>query len=79
MVNPARLMKEFVAAGLADAIEGCASDGRIDFRTEATEAQRTQAAAILAAHDPTEPAVPSLEQQVADLRKAIIDMQLGVI
>ncbi len=78
MYNASKLDGELLLAGLP--IVGCASTGRIDWEEgHPTPEEETAAAAILAAHDPTEPAVPSLEQQVADLRKAFIDMQLGVI
>jgi len=51
MVNPAKLTQELLVASIP--VEGCASDGRIDFLPQATQAHRDQAAAILAAHDPT--------------------------
>lgn len=60
IVNSARLFAELVAANVP--VDGCASDGRIDFRPEATPEQRAEAAAILAAHDPS----PTYAEQRAE-------------
>lgn len=49
-VNVEKLDAELRAAGIP--IDGCSSTGQIDYRPEATQAQRDQGAAILAAHDP---------------------------
>lgn len=48
--NAEKLDQELRAAGIP--MEGCSSTGRVDFKPEATEAQRLQAAAIVALHDP---------------------------
>ena len=53
-------MAEFYNVNVLDAalrevgipIDGCASDGRIDFRAEATAVQKEQGAQILADYDP---------------------------
>lgn len=50
LVNPTKLDQSLKAAGIP--IHGCDSTGRIDFKDEATPAQRAAAAQILAAHDP---------------------------
>jgi len=52
IVNATKLDQELRAAGIP--MDGCSSSGRIDFRPEATPAQREQAARILAAHDPSD-------------------------
>lgn len=52
MINVAKLHAELVAAAIP--VQGVSSEGRIDFLPEATEAQRQQAAVIVAAHDPTD-------------------------
>lgn len=50
LINVTKLHAELVKAGIP--IDGCASDGRIDFKPEATEEQKGVAQAILANHDP---------------------------
>lgn len=60
-INVTELHRELERAGIP--IEGVASDGRIDFRPEATQAQRDQAAQILAAHDPAKLAQEEVERQ----------------
>lgn len=50
MINTAKLHRELVTAGIP--INGVDSNGNIYFMATATAEQRTQAAAILAAHDP---------------------------
>lgn len=50
VVNVQKLMTELESAGIP--VAGCASDGRIDFKAEATPVQRELASDILAAHDP---------------------------
>ncbi len=50
MIDVPKLTRELEQAGIP--IDGCSSNGRIDFKPEATQQQRDQAAAILAAHDP---------------------------
>lgn len=49
--NPLKLTRELLGANLQ--ITGCRSDGVIFWIGQATQAQLDQAAAILAAHDPT--------------------------
>lgn len=49
--NLKKLHKELEDAGIP--IHGCAADGRIDFKDEATKEQKTQAQVILDAHVPT--------------------------
>ena len=51
-INVAKLDAELKSAGIP--IDGCSSNGRVDFRPEATEAQRLQAEAIVAAHNPAD-------------------------
>lgn len=58
IVNAEKLDAELRAAGVP--IHGCDSSGGIQFRDEATQAQRDQAAALLAAHDPA----PTLRQRL---------------
>lgn len=56
LISARRLDAALRAAGIP--IDGCASDGRIDFRAEATDEQRRAATAIRAAqpeHDPDAP------------------------
>lgn len=48
--NPTKLDQELKAAGIP--ITGCDSTGQVWFLPSATSAQREQAAAIVAAHDP---------------------------
>lgn len=50
MVNPSKLTEELTKAGIP--VHGCSSEGRIDFKEEATEAQKAQALEILAKHNP---------------------------
>ena len=52
IINVSKLHKELVAAGIP--IDGVDSDGNISFQPTATDQQRIQAQAILAAHDPTD-------------------------
>lgn len=47
--NATALDAELKAAGIP--IDGCSSDGRVFFRIEATEAHRSAAAQVVAAHD----------------------------
>ncbi|MBA3867526.1 MAG: hypothetical protein H0X30_00075 [Anaerolineae bacterium] len=62
MINVAKLHRELVEAGIP--IEGVADTDppRIDFLPEATAAQKKQAQAVLAKHDPN----PSIEEQRRD-------------
>jgi hypothetical protein len=53
-ISVEKLHRELSAAGIP--ICGCATDGRIDFLPEATDAHRKAAAAILAAHVSFDPA-----------------------
>lgn len=48
--NHAKLMQELEDAGIP--VIGCAGDGRIDFKDEATRAQIDQAEQIKLQHDP---------------------------
>ena len=50
MLNVQKLDKELKNAGIP--IDGCSSDGRIDFRQEATAEQKELAKKILAVHNP---------------------------
>jgi hypothetical protein len=59
--NVQKLMVELESAGIP--VEGCSSDGRIDFLAAATDAQRTLAAQILAAHDPLTPLQSEIDRQ----------------
>lgn len=52
MINISKLHKELEQAGIP--IHGVSSDGRIDFKPEATQAQRDQAKQIVSNHDPRE-------------------------
>lgn len=58
IVNVLKLDAELKAAGIP--IHGVSSSGRIDYKDEATQAQRDQGAAILAAHN----AAPTEEQRL---------------
>ncbi len=51
-INVTKLHGELEKAGIP--IEGVSSSGRIDFLPTATDEQKAQAAAILAAHDPVD-------------------------
>lgn len=86
--NPATLHAELVAAGLK--IEGCSSQGRIDWIGEPTEDDLRTASTVLAAHDNTK--LPAREALLAELRDKrtkgealtveeqakVIDMFLGI-
>jgi len=61
MINATKLHDELVAAGIP--IIGCNSNGEVRFKDEATAAQRTQTATIVAAHDPSD----TEDQKVAKL------------
>lgn len=61
LINAAKLTKELEAAGIP--VFGASSDGRIDFKPEATAEQRSQAEAIRAAHDATD--TDALKRQMA--------------
>lgn len=50
MINPSKLTEELVKAGIP--VHGCSSNGRIDFKEEATDVQRALAKDILVKHDP---------------------------
>lgn len=52
MINVTKLHSELVRAGIQ--FDGCDSSGCIHFRAEATQEQKDQASAIVAAHDPAE-------------------------
>lgn len=71
-ILPIKLYNELIAAGIP--VDGCSSDGRIDFKPEATLEQRQQATAILAAHDPT----PSLAErrEMEYLKQGVTDHAL---
>lgn len=60
-VNARKLIDELMAAGIP--CFGCNSDGSVFFDASATAADRTAAASILAAHDPS----PTNAQQLAGL------------
>lgn len=63
------LHEELTAAGLR--INGCSSDGRIDWAVEPTRTERLTAEAVLRAHDPTRRERD--EQDAKSLRRAIAD------
>ncbi len=63
-VNPSKLLNELEQAGIP--VDGCSSDGRIDFGPDATDQQKIDAAAILAAHNPDTPLNSDIDRQ-ADL------------
>ena len=77
MINVSKLDKELKAGGVP--IDGCSSDGTIQYRTEVTAEQRAQAVAILAAHDPYDYAVerakeyPSTSALVVALWEKIVE------
>ena len=73
-ILPIKLYNELIAAGIP--VDGCSSDGRIDFKPEATPEQRQQAAAILAAHDPT-PALAE-RREMEYLKQGVTDHALIV-
>jgi len=50
MINASKLHKELEKVGIP--IHGCSCDGRIDFKDEATDAQKALAKEILAKHNP---------------------------
>ena len=58
VLNATKLTGELLSASIP--ITGCNSNGVVSFAAEATQAHRDQAAAILAAHDPT----PTREQAI---------------
>lgn len=53
MINLVKLAGELRAASLL--VDGCSSDGSVQFTGTPTTEQRTLAAQIVAAHDPTPP------------------------
>jgi len=67
MINVTRLHQSLVDAGVP--IDGVSSNGRIDFRPEATTTQKALAAQILAAHDPSKPTTQ--EQTLMDAQSAL--------
>jgi hypothetical protein len=69
MINVARLDEELRAAGIP--IDGCNSAGTIFFKVEATTQQKTQAAAIVAAHDGTK--LSEADKRIAAAKKTLRD------
>ena len=67
-INVGKLDLELRQAGIP--IDGCASDGRIDFRPDATDVQKQQAETIESNHDPIwyleqrQKAYPSIPDQL---------------
>lgn len=68
-VNPTLLSQELRAAGIP--IDGCDSEGGIQFKAEATVAQRVLAEQVLAQHDAAKPS--DAEKRVIAARKLIKD------
>jgi len=62
MINPSKLSTEIEAAGITDVV-GCHSSGRV-WTFECDVQDRPDVAAVIAAHDPTETPVPSLEERL---------------
>jgi len=73
--NVEKLFAELTAAGIP--IAGCASTGRIDFKAEATQAHRDQAAAILAAHDPADTQDQKIQKSGHDRLRAAVILKLA--
>ena len=63
MIDATQLDAALRAAGVP--IDGCSSEGRVDFQGSATAAQRQQAEAIIAAHR-ANPPPPIKQQRAAD-------------
>jgi len=61
--EPGKLLDALLAAGIP--VDGCNAEGRIDFKSEATSAQRTQAQQIAANFDWNAPSAD--EQEGASL------------
>jgi hypothetical protein len=76
-VNVEKLHGELVAAGIP--IHGCSdtTPPRIDFKPEATQAQRDQGAAILAAHDPAPTRAQAIRADGYDLLVAALAVRLS--
>jgi hypothetical protein len=64
LYNSAKLIRELEAAGIP--VEGCDSTGAIQFKADATQADRARAAQVLASHDPA----PRPGSRVRDLSQA---------
>ena len=75
MINPSKLHKELLAAGIQ--ITGCNSNGEV-WTADGTRIQdRSDVAEIIAVHDPTEIAEPTIEERLAGLETATLEILLG--
>jgi len=76
LINTQKLLNEFGNAKIND-VAGCNSNGEV-WTTDGTRIQdRADVAAIIAAHDPTEIAEPTIEERVAGLEAATLEILLG--
>ena len=74
-VNVQKLTEELVADGIP--IHGCSSDGRIDFKDEATDTHKAQAAIIFSLHDVSETTVQKLRAFGLDKTRAALLLRLS--
>jgi len=71
-INPARLLLRLKELGIED-VSSCNSEGEV-WTIDGTRIQdRPDVAAIIAAHDPTEIAEPTVEEKLAAL-KLVVEM-----
>ena len=66
-INVSKLHQELATAGLP--IHSVGSDGQFDYFRALTVAEQVTAAAAIAAHDPVEIPVPSLDERIVALEK----------
>ena len=66
-INATKLHQELATAGLP--VRSVGSDGQFAYSRALTAAEAVTAAAVIAAHDPTEILVPSLDERIVALEK----------
>ena len=69
IINPAKLVFELLAAGLPTIGARATGLPVADYTRALTAAEQVTAAAVIAAHDPTEILVPSLDERIVALEK----------
>lgn len=83
LVNVTKLDKELKAAGIPiDGVGKTNGEIRIDFKPDATQAQRKAALELLAAHDPRDYEVESQQKALGEFRALTVlanktDVQIG--
>jgi len=69
IINPAKLVFELLAAGLPTIGARATGLPVADYTRALTAAEQVTAAAVIAAHDPVEIPVPSLDERIVELEK----------